>query len=1027
MKSIYTLLILLGLMAMPVIAQDEKVMIDFEDDSQYTVWRMDKPASYQVTNQFASTGEKGMALHFPKWEEGMPERHYIEIRPTEKDWSGYKYIAFDMTNPTEQDWKFELYITDDREKVDEACHFRIEVPMLSTRQISRDFKFRSEHKVDKKNITRIAFYTKKSNVPIEAVLDSIRLVKKKPDKKDYNKDIAQELRPLRLRAIRENLENVRREARSQNILPQFIQVVDDEAQSILKRAMDPDISYEDLILCLRDSLNVQSSLQRFAQFKDLYTDYRKLGKPLTGYMVGFASSMRKVMPKHLPVKMSIENEVEISLAANEEESFQLAVVPFGESLKDVSVTASDLRGVNGQVIKAENIACDLVAFTQTRDLKSYMKPDDVNYVGWWPDPIIQNPKPVDVALGDVQPWWVRVHVPKGQKPGKYNGQVTVTQNNGTPVSFDLTVEVYDFAMPDHAPFPVMLNTYPDMNKGLLTTEDWKTLKWDWIDFLTDYYMILDDIYRGPSPDRDDALDFEILAYLKKEGKLAPFNLGLFYSGEDKYIDPLQYNYDKVKEMGLLEYAYIYGFDEQPSWAFPDIEKATMKFQKRFPEVFNLTTTNDGQSGNNPAMPHLKGYCPIIAGYNQGASDSARKSLGKYVWWYTCVWPPHPYPNIFLEYPPIDTRTLLGFNATRHEVDGFLYYATMIFGENNNDGINTYPYTNWDSISFINTHGDGRLMYVNDKKQLVPSMVLENYRDGLEDMAYHMILKNQVREFYKQNSGWVRLVRKGNTITAYRSGDGKTWQTYGKHNVEMGGDVYIGLATTSKNSEHAGRTIYDNVDLYAHQASDQWETAAIGINDDDGEVKIDGNQITVTAKGGDIWNRSDKFYFVYRKLSGDGQITAQITDMDDTNEWAKSGVMIRQSLEPNSPYTSMINIPAFEWGLPSRCPTKGSGFQGRSKQNWQSGSWGNKKAEPQWYFDATTALKSTDGVVDGLATYTKDPQVLYAYREKLANLIQRSPIKDTNPWGDRGGIPVRGLWRTWQDDLDGYKSPFRSQK
>ena len=54
-------------------------------------------------------------------------------------------------------------------------------------------------------------------------------------------------------------------------------------------------------------------------------------------------------------------------------------------------------------------------------------------------------------------------------------------------------------------------------------------------------------------------------------------------------------------------------------------------------------------------------------------------------------------------------------------------------------------------------------------------------------------------------------------------------------------------------------------------------------------------------------------------------------------------------------------------------------------------------------------------------------MLYAYREKLANLIQRSPIKDTNPWGDRGGIPVRGLWRTWQDDLDGYKSPFRSQK
>lgn len=1027
MKSIFTLLILLGLLITPVLAQDEKVMIDFDDASQYIVWRLDKPAGYKVTNQFASTGDKGLELHFPMWEQGMPEQHYIEIRTVNKDWSGYKYIAFDMTNPTEQDWSFELYITDDRQKIDEACHFRIEVPMLSTRQISREFDFRKEHNVDKKNITRIAFFVKKSNVPIDAVLDSIRLVKKKPDKHAYNKKIANELRPERLRVIRKNLETARRDALKQAILPQFVHVVDNETESILKTSMDPDISYEDLILCLRDSQNVQTSLKRYAQFKNLYTDYRKFGKPLTGYMVGFASSMRKVMPKHLPVDISIENEVKISLAINEKESFQLAVVPFTESLKDMKVSASDLRGTGDQVIKSENIACDLVAFTKTRELKNYIKDDDEHYVGWWPDPIIKNPKPVDVALGDVQPWWIRVHVPMGQKPGVYRGQISVTQDNGTPVSFDLKVEVYAFAMPDHAPYPVALNTYPDMNKGLLTTEDWKTLKWDWIDFLTDYYMTLDDIYRGPSPDRDDALDFEVLAYLKKKGKLGPFNLGLFYSDKDRFIDSLKDNYNKAKEMGLLEYAYIYGFDEQSSSAFPAIEGATKKFQERFPEVFNLTTTNDGQNGNNPAMPHLKGYCPIIAGYNQGTADKARKSLGKYVWWYTCVWPPHPYPNIFIEYPPIDTRTLLGFNAARHEVDGFLYYATMIFGTNNNDGISTYPYTNWDPISFMNTHGDGRMMYVNDKKLPVPSMVLENFRDGMEDMAYHMILKNQVRDFYRQNSGWVRLVRKGNTVTAYRSADGNTWQTYGKHNVELNDDVYIGLATMSKSENDAGRTVYDNVDVYAHQVSDQWETTAIGMSNDLGNVKIDGKKLTVTAKGADIWNRSDKFYFVFRRLSGDGQITAHISQMDDTNDWAKSGVMIRQSLEPKSSYAFMLNVPAFSWGLPSRCPVSGSGFQGRVKQNWQSDSWGNKKAEPQWYFDATKALKSTDGVVDGMATYTKEPAVLYAYRDKLANLIQRSPIKDINPWGGRGGIPVRGLWRTWRDDLDGYKSPFREQQ
>jgi len=67
--------------------------------------------------------------------------------------------------------------------------------------------------------------------------------------------------------------------------------------------------------------------------------------------------------------------------------------------------------------------------------------------------------------------------------------------------------------------------------------------------------------------------------------------------------------------------------------------------------------------------------------------------------------------------------------------------------------------------------------------------------------------------------------------------------------------------------------------------------------------------TMTGSGTDIWDVADEFHFAYKTLTGVGSIVARIQSVDNTNNWAKAGVMIRQSLEPGSVHATMVVTPA----------------------------------------------------------------------------------------------------------------------
>jgi hypothetical protein len=62
--------------------------------------------------------------------------------------------------------------------------------------------------------------------------------------------------------------------------------------------------------------------------------------------------------------------------------------------------------------------------------------------------------------------------------------------------------------------------------------------------------------------------------------------------------------------------------------------------------------------------------------------------------------------------------------------------------------------------------------------------------------------------------WVRLVRRGLQITAYRSADGATWTTIASDTVPMANSVYVGIAVTAHASTGLASTHVDHFSVAA---------------------------------------------------------------------------------------------------------------------------------------------------------------------------------------------------------------------
>ena len=66
---------------------------------------------------------------------------------------------------------------------------------------------------------------------------------------------------------------------------------------------------------------------------------------------------------------------------------------------------------------------------------------------------------------------------------------------------------------------------------------------------------------------------------------------------------------------------------------------------------------------------------------------------------------------------------------------------------------------------------------------------------------------------------------------------------------------------------------------------------------------------MTAAGSDIWGTSDEFHLTYKELTGAGSVIAKVDSVKNTHHWAKVGVMIRDTLEPDSAHAMAAVTPS----------------------------------------------------------------------------------------------------------------------
>jgi hypothetical protein len=155
--------------------------------------------------------------------------------------------------------------------------------------------------------------------------------------------------------------------------------------------------------------------------------------------------------------------------------------------------------------------------------------------------------------------------------------------------------------------------------------------------------------------------------------------------------------------------------------------------------------------------------------------------------------------------------------------------------------------------------------------------------------------------------WLRLTRIGNQFEAFISDvGGASWSFVGFTEVAMRSDITAGLAVTSRDVSAINTSKFDNVVV----GSGNFTNVDIGDVGAPGGFRTNSDAtLTQWGSGADIWATEDAFNYEYHSLVNDGSMTLYVTSLDDTNEFAKVGIMIRHLIDPTSKHVTVDATPS----------------------------------------------------------------------------------------------------------------------
>jgi regulation of enolase protein 1 (concanavalin A-like superfamily) len=144
--------------------------------------------------------------------------------------------------------------------------------------------------------------------------------------------------------------------------------------------------------------------------------------------------------------------------------------------------------------------------------------------------------------------------------------------------------------------------------------------------------------------------------------------------------------------------------------------------------------------------------------------------------------------------------------------------------------------------------------------------------------------------------WLKLTRVGSDFTGAISSDGMVWQPVGTTTATMSANSAAGIAVTSHDTSQLNTATFDHVSLISEAVQD----VDIGAVGQAGTESFSDGVYTIKGAGADIWGTADAFNYLYGGLIGDGQLVTRVTSEQNTDDYAKAGVMVRESTNPDAP-------------------------------------------------------------------------------------------------------------------------------
>jgi regulation of enolase protein 1 (concanavalin A-like superfamily) len=185
---------------------------------------------------------------------------------------------------------------------------------------------------------------------------------------------------------------------------------------------------------------------------------------------------------------------------------------------------------------------------------------------------------------------------------------------------------------------------------------------------------------------------------------------------------------------------------------------------------------------------------------------------------------------------------------------------------------------------------------------------------------------------KAPPAWLKLARVGNTVTGYVSSNGTTWSTVGSTTTAMGSSALLGLLVNSHTTSALNTSSFDNATITSGSAPpppppsgvpSPWTNKDVGSTGLAGSATYTNGVFSVSGAGADIWGSADAFQYVSQTTSGDVQIVARITALQNTNAFAKAGVMLRASVAAGAPHVVLDVRPDGSVEFMSRSTSNGA--------------------------------------------------------------------------------------------------------